>query len=348
MIILDPHPSQIDWFHFAGSSVTRGRIPPPGSDGWDFSPLAGLKFDTAACVLPYDFGLCNAPAEPLTQSLRSKLQSSLPARGPASLPVLACLAWLESLPRAGDKMVLSNTAFFAEMPARARTYALPNELAEVSIRRGANGLYHAAAVRALEDRLPRSSRIISVWLGDEPDAAAIMDSRGIESTWGVTSSEGVLTASSCGSLDPSIPLLLAARGKPLPVVEGLLTLHSGWNALLGRPETLEELLRDQGPQAALCRQILASQLIKAIGASLAALEGVDAILFGCEDLAACLPFITELASQAKFILPGLLSYPQIRRGWAELTAPAAIPAVLAWQADRGLVLRQTCQAAGLA
>jgi acetate kinase len=83
-------------------------------------------------------------------------------------------------------------------------------------RRGGFGLFHRRAdvnARAAFGREAR--RVISVFLGNRSNLAAIEDGRPRETTMGFDPTEGLPSATACGSIDPTIVFELFSGGVSL-------------------------------------------------------------------------------------------------------------------------------------
>ena len=110
-----------------------------------------------------------------------------------------------------------DTSFHADLPAAARTYALPREWNERwSLRRyGFHGLSHAYAVRRaaeIVDRQPADLRIVSCHLGAGASVAAVVGGRSVDTTMGFTPVEGLVMGTRSGSVDPGLLLWLLDQG----------------------------------------------------------------------------------------------------------------------------------------
>ena len=100
---------------------------------------------------------------------------------------------------------------------------------------------------------------------------------------GFTPLEGLIMGTRSGSIDPSLPLYLAAHGSTPTEVASILNTQSGLLALSGRTSDVRELVAaasqgDERADAAL--DAFCYSIKKCIGAYAAALGGVDGIVFG--------------------------------------------------------------------
>ena len=228
------------------------------------------------------------------------------------------------------------TSFFAGLPARETTYALPGMVAPGTRRWGYHGLFHeAAADYALSscDLNPATARILSICLEPSPEIAAIRGRTPRMVTGGSTPVEGLPGESSCGEIDPSIPLTLAADPDVGPEQVNLwLTRESGFLGMLGKPTTLGQVLRGKGARIARARALLLYRMLLAAGSAVAALEGVDVVVFsgryaGASDVVAdfLLPKLERSLDRPLLSLPSRVCEAPIHR----IVAEAGFSALLA-------------------
>jgi acetate kinase len=171
------------------------------------------------------------------------------------------------------------TTFFIGLPEVASVYALPATLAgHEFFRFGANGLFH----QWISQKCDAGERIVSVYLGDHPDTAAIANGKAVDSSSGYSLLEGIPGKSTCGELDPSIILLLAENGFSPQEIEETLYTRSGWQTVSGKATSYAQMVTAKGSGFDLAREINLRALIKSIGAMLATLGGAERIILGCE------------------------------------------------------------------
>lgn len=209
---------------------------------------------------------------------------SLAPQAPLHVPCLIELTKSLRAAFAGTPVVLAfETSFFVGLPARERWYGLdPEMMASQSLRRyGYHGLYHDGACIDVTRRLrARPARVLSVCLEPRPELAACLGRRPVMVTGGNTPIEGLLGETTCGDLDPSVVLKLAHDTQWGPEeTSRVLSTESGLRGVVGRPITLAELLADDGADLELARELFLHSLLRACGAGIAALGGVDAIVY---------------------------------------------------------------------
>src|SRR5215210_3291684 len=134
-----------------------------------------------------------------------------------------------------------DTAFHAELPAAASTYALPQAWRERwDLRRyGFHGLSHAWAARRAAELAPGAERIVSCHLGAGASLAAIRGGRSVDTTMGFTPLEGVVMATRSGTVDPGLLLWLLGRGIVPDELAQALEHDSGLKGLAGTGDMRE-------------------------------------------------------------------------------------------------------------
>lgn len=175
-----------------------------------------------------------------------------------------------------------DTAFHHTCPPEAMRFAIPRALHDAGIRRyGFHGLsYESVTARlpAVTGRLPE--RAIIAHLGAGASLCAIRDGRSIATTMGFTPLDGLVMATRCGSLDPGVVLHLAEqRGMPAAEIDMLLSRESGLLGVSGISGDMRRLLTSDDPRAAEAIALFCYRAVREIGALVAALGGLDALVF---------------------------------------------------------------------
>lgn len=181
-----------------------------------------------------------------------------------------------------------DTAFHTSMPPRAFTYALPRDLADRhKIRRyGFHGTAHADMLERYSQMagVPmHKATIITLQLGNGCSACAIKDGRSVDTSMGFTPLEGLVMGTRSGDIDPGIIAYLAEKEKvPASTIDEWLNEKSGLRGISGRSSDMRDLLSasENEPNAALAIEVFCYRVRKYIGAYLAALGGVQAVVFG--------------------------------------------------------------------
>lgn len=181
-----------------------------------------------------------------------------------------------------------DTAFFADVPDVAATYAIPAAMSDaLQIRRfGFHGIAHRYMVERYHLLHPEKEmpRIISLQLGAGCSATASVGGRPLDTSMGFTPLEGLIMGTRSGDVDPSLPLYIAEQqGRSLTDVTALLNHESGLLGLSGQSSDLRVLLAvaaagDQRADFAV--RAFCYRIQKYVGAYLSVLGGADAVIFG--------------------------------------------------------------------
>ena len=179
-----------------------------------------------------------------------------------------------------------DTMFHRTMPQQAQRYALPQSLVKKYglIRYGFHGLSHAALHQTAEKLAQKKYvRMITCQLGNGASVCAIRDGKSIDTSMGFTPLEGLPMGTRSGSIDPAIlPFLCKAEKKTPQQILEILEKESGFQALAGASDV--RIVRAQAERGEKASQdaldFFAYQVRKQIGSSVAALNGIDALVFG--------------------------------------------------------------------
>jgi acetate kinase len=184
------------------------------------------------------------------------------------------------------QVAIFDTAFFAELPLAAATYAIDREVASAAgIRRyGAHGISHqhvaGEAARFLGRPLAELALVI-LHLGNGASASAVQGGRPLDTSMGLTPLEGLVMGTRPGDLDPGVLLHLLRRGYDADRLEELLHHRSGVQGLAGVHDfrDLSAAVARGDPDARTAFDVYCHRLRKYVGAYLAVLGGADAIVF---------------------------------------------------------------------
>jgi acetate kinase len=185
------------------------------------------------------------------------------------------------------QVAVFDTAFHQSIPEHAYLYALPYTLYEKQkVRRyGFHGTSHSYVARQAALYLNRPMEelnIITLHLGNGASAAAIRGGKSIDTSMGLTPLEGLVMGTRSGDLDPAILFYLNREsGLDMDTLDTLLNKESGLKGICGENDmrTISEAAEQGDHQARLALTIFCYRLKKYIGAYMAALGGVDCIVF---------------------------------------------------------------------
>ena len=174
-----------------------------------------------------------------------------------------------------------DTAFHADLAEVARVLPIPKKLRLEGIRRyGFHGLSCESIVRQLADDLPE--RLIIAHLGNGASVTAVKAGRSIDTSMGLTPSGGVIMSTRSGDLDPGVLIYLMREKKfDAAMLEELVDGRSGLLGISGVGGDMRGL-HEAAPtnaDARLAIQMFCYSVRKQVAAMIAALDGVDAIVF---------------------------------------------------------------------
>lgn len=208
-----------------------------------------------------------------------------PLHNPANLTgIEAAEAALPGVPQ----IAVFDTAFHQTMPKVSYLYALPKVLyRRYKIRRyGFHGTSHKYVIQRLSERLNKplpGMRVISCHIGNGASITAVESGKSIDTSMGMTPLEGLVMGTRSGDIDPAIvPFIMAKEELTIGEVSSMLNKHSGLYGLSGISSDMreiEEAMMNGDERAKLAFQHYEYRIRKYIGAYLAAMNGVDAIIF---------------------------------------------------------------------
>ncbi len=215
-----------------------------------------------------------------------ELSPLAPLHNPANLQgYRACLAVLgPNVPQ----IAVFDTAFHSTMPPMAYLYALPYEYYEkYGIRRYG---FHGTSHRYISNRCAEfmgekieKLKIITCHLGNGSSIAAVKFGKVFDTSMGFTPLDGFMMGTRSGGIDPSVVTYLQEKLNLSPhQVDEILNKESGVSAISGGYSDDRDVvaMQNQGNQRAiLAHEMQAYQIAKYIGSYVAAMNGVDAIVF---------------------------------------------------------------------
>lgn len=176
-----------------------------------------------------------------------------------------------------------DTAFHAQLPPEAATYALPKAWRErYGLRRyGFHGLSHAYVSRRAWERCgrPAGFRVVTCHLGAGASLAAVRDGVSVDTTMGFTPLEGLVMATRSGDVDPGLLLWLEEHeGISQRELAEVLERRSGLLGLTGTAD-MREVVGREDAEARLGLGVYLHRLRAGIAAMAASLGGLDALVF---------------------------------------------------------------------
>jgi acetate kinase len=199
--------------------------------------------------------------------------------------IKTCEASFHGIPQAA----VFDTAFHTTLPDYAYLYGLPYHLyREDKIRKyGFHGTSHQYVCQATAELLKQpfdELKIISCHLGNGCSITAVDKGKSIDTSMGFTPLEGLIMGTRCGDLDPAIVFyLMDHKGLDAGQINLLFNKQSGLLGLAGTGSSdLRDILADGekgNQQAETAIHAFVYRIKKYIGAYMAAMGGLDAIVF---------------------------------------------------------------------
>ena len=184
-------------------------------------------------------------------------------------------------------VAIFDTAFFADLPAEAYTYAIPTDLAKkYHIRKyGFHGTSHAYVSRKAAEFLGKDVsevKQIVCHLGNGASISAVDGGRPIETSMGLTPLQGLVMGTRSGDIDPGLHAFLARElGMSIDDIDTLLNKKSGMLGLTGATDMRDvQAACEAGDEhAILGRDVYVHRLVSYIGSYFALLGGLDILTF---------------------------------------------------------------------
>ena len=209
-----------------------------------------------------------------------------PLHNPANL--MGIEACEEAMPGTPNVAVF-DTAFGMKMPEKASLYAIPYEYYEkYSIRRyGFHGASHSyvskEAIKYCELE-PETAKVIVCHLGNGASVSASIGGKCVDTSMGLTPLEGLIMGTRSGDIDPAVVQFICNKeGKDVNEVLNILNKKSGILGMSGGVSSdfrdVQKAQNEGNHKADVAIQAFIYRVAKYIGAYVAAMNGVDAIVF---------------------------------------------------------------------
>jgi acetate kinase len=208
-----------------------------------------------------------------------------PLHNPANIiGINACREIMPNTPMA----VVFDTAFHQTMPKEAYLYSLPYDLYEkYHIRKygfhGTSHKYVSKIAATMLDKKLEDTKIITCHLGNGASITAVKGGKSVDTSMGFTPLAGITMGTRCGDIDPAIVLFLEDElHYDSKKVNTILNKESGVYGLSGVSSDFRDIFAaaDEGNERAKTAiKVYDYQVLKTIGAYIAVMGGVDAIVF---------------------------------------------------------------------
>mgnify|MGYP001142380315 FL=1 len=208
-----------------------------------------------------------------------------PLHNPANITGIEAV---EALMPKVPQVAVFDTAFHQTMPAKAFMYALPYEAyTKYGVRRyGFHGTSHRYVSRRACEFLGvdyEKQRIITCHIGNGGSITAIQDGKSVDTSMGLTPTEGLMMGTRVGDVDPGALVYMAKQDNLTP--DDMLRLINKQSGVLGISgissdmRDIEDAIKAGNERAKLAMDMYEYRILKYIGAYTAVLGGVDIIVF---------------------------------------------------------------------
>jgi acetate kinase len=208
-----------------------------------------------------------------------------PLHNPANITgIEAVEALMPNVPQ----VAVFDTAFHQTMPAKAFMYALPYEAYEkYGVRRyGFHGTSHRYVSRRACEFLGvpyEKQRIITCHIGNGASIAAIENGVCVDTSMGLTPTEGLMMGTRTGDVDPgALVYMMKRENLDADGVQTLVNKRGGVAGVSGISSDMrdiEDAVKAGNERAILALDMYEYRILKYIGSYVAALGGVDVIVF---------------------------------------------------------------------
>ncbi len=233
----------------------------------------GEKF---TCSVRIDDEVLNAVKE---------VQHLAPLHNPPNIDgIEAALLLMPTIPH----VAIFDTAFHQTMPEHAYLYAVPFEWYEQhGVRRygfhGTSHLYVSKRAAMLLGKSASQCNIVTMHIGNGVSHCAIKNGISVDTTMGLTPLEGAVMGTRCGDIDPAIPAFMMQKDNlSAKEIDSILNKKSGILGITGKYTDRRDVIENAEKGDHRCQlalEIEAYRLRKYIGAYMAAIGKLDAVVF---------------------------------------------------------------------
>ena len=201
-----------------------------------------------------------------------------------ALALWACRKILPNVPQ----VVVFDTAFHQTIPQKAFMYGFPYEdYEQFHVRKyGFHGTSHRFVTAKLAEIMGKDLKdlkVVSCHLGNGSSIAAVDQGKVVDTSMGMTPLAGLMMGTRCGDIDPSVvnylKYTLNITGHELDEILNKKSGLLGISGVSSDKRDVEEAAAAGNKRAQLASDMLNYQIKKTIGSYIAAMGGVDAIVF---------------------------------------------------------------------
>lgn len=181
-----------------------------------------------------------------------------------------------------------DTSFHANMPEKAYLYGIPYEYYEKyqARRYGAHGTSHKYVAQQAAAKMGKNVedvKIITAHIGNGASVTAVQNGQSIDTSMGFTPLAGVVMGTRSGDVDPSLlQYVMEKEGIDYDEMIRILNNESGLKGLSGISSDMRDVeaaAEEGNHRAQMTLDIYANAVKRYIGAYIAELNGIDALVF---------------------------------------------------------------------
>ena len=224
----------------------------------------------------------------ITEEVKKAVEECIdlaPLHNPANLiGVNTC----EKLMPGKPQVAVFDTAFHQTMPSKSYMYGLPYEYYEkYKVRRyGFHGTSHKFVSERVADFLGvdyKATKTIVCHLGNGSSISAVLNGESVDTSMGLTPLEGLVMGTRSGDMDPAIMEFIAKKENlDVAGIMNVLNKKSGVEGISGVSSDFRDLAgaaAEGNARAELALEVFAYRVAKYVGSYVAAMNGVDNIVF---------------------------------------------------------------------
>ncbi len=224
----------------------------------------------------------------VTESVIKYLETIVPLNPlhgpPAIAGIKACLALMPTT----TQVIVVDTSFYSDIEDFRYIYPIPYEYYEQDkIRRygfhGTSHKYVSAELAKVLGKPLEELKLVTCHLGNGSSITAVKGGKAIDTSMGFTPQEGIAMGTRSGSIDPTVVThLMKVHGYTPEQMEDILNKKSGLLGVSGISNDCRNVqaAADEGNERAqLAIKILVNGIKKHIGAYIAEMNGIDALVF---------------------------------------------------------------------
>ena len=224
----------------------------------------------------------------ITESVIKYLETIVPINPlhgpPAIAGMKACVELMPNTPQ----VAVFDTSFYSEIEDFRYIYPIPYEFYETDhVRRygfhGTSHRYVSAELAKVLGKPIEELKIVTCHLGNGSSITAVDGGKAIDTSMGFTPQEGIAMGTRSGSIDPTVvTYLMKTKGYTAQEVEDIINKKSGLLGVSGLSNDCRNIAAaaaEGNYRAALALKILTNGIKKHIGAYVAEMNGIDALVF---------------------------------------------------------------------